>query len=622
MPHTKTQRANTAQQLFSIISDRMGWDTATLNTVNTDQPEVFDLDGVDIATKRIHEAIVYGQQVTIITDYDMDGIAAGILTYAGLSELGAQVNLCLPDYTAPREVTPERIDAALSVHPGTKLIITCDSGINSRHGIEYAQNKLGIDVIVTDHHEGGDHCPAYGVLNPNKYDSDFPIKGICGSQVTYIMLEKYARTYAKTKLTAMTYLKVFAGIGALADVMPMTGWTRNTVNIAVSLLTLALPPVPRNTWGNYDVKQARGMATLPYQSTLMQLLLSDGNKHHANYLRVFYGLSAYLLGLIQKDKLKKPDYIDASFIGFTMAPMFNTVRRIEADMRNVFTVFTPQAVLDASPDFHTSDLTAAIHALVDGNEQRKDSVKNVTTDMLADDQPYAPYVYLVDALPGLLGLIANNLCQTHGLPTVVINPNTLSGSARSPQWAPLLDLARSANTTHDITGITAQGHQHACGFAFDSTLDVIAFVDCVNEFVHDNTSVQQVVPPTLHIADHLSQKIPDLTPDARVDEPYVLVELAQKLTMLEPFGHGFDYPDIAISCDTNSVSIGCMGKDKQHIKITTASGVNVIGWNKADMLDELRESNAFTAHVTLGINEFNDVVSPQAIINHLTLHAD
>lgn len=613
---TNTQLATTAEQFFHLISTRMGWDTATLKALNAPQPEVFNLDGVDVATKRIHDAIVYNQQITIIADYDMDGIAAGIMAYAGLSELGAQVNLCLPDYTAPREVTPQRIDAALEVYSRTKLIITCDSGVNSRDGIEYAQNKLGIDVIVTDHHEGEAPCPAYVVLNPNKYDSDFPIKGICGSQVVYILLENYARSYAKAKLSAMAYLKVFAGIGALADVMPMTGWTRSTINAAVSLLRLALPPVPLNLWGNFDKRKIHDFNAVPYRSTLMQLLLSDGIQHDPRYTRVFYGLSAYLLGLIEGGKLKKPDYINASFIGFTMAPMFNTVRRIEADMRNVFTVFTPQAVLDASPDFRTDHLKTAIRALVDGNEQRKNIVKTTITDMLADDQPYAPYVYMVDAMPGLLGLIANNLCQASGLPTVVINPTTLSGSARSPEWAPLLDLAHDV----DSEGVSAQGHQHACGFAFDNKLDIIAFVDTVGEFVRGNTTSQQDNPPALHIADGLSQKIAGVKPNACVDEPYELVELVYKLDMLEPFGHGFTYPDIAISCDTDQVKTHCMGSDWQHLKITTPSGINIIGWNKADMLNELLDSDAFTVHVTLGVNDFNDVISPQGIINSITLH--
>ena len=145
---------------FDIIRERKGWHTHVIEQleVSTDEP----LPDLDRSVELIHREISQGRTITVLTDYDMDGVAAGILTYAGLAELGAHVELVIPHYEGPREITAPKVDQALAQYPTTSLLITCDVGINSNEGIDRAHDR-GVAVIVTDHHiQTVDVCRAEG----------------------------------------------------------------------------------------------------------------------------------------------------------------------------------------------------------------------------------------------------------------------------------------------------------------------------------------------------------------------------------------------------------------------------------------------------------------------------
>lgn len=609
---------------IDIIRARKGWDMTWFSDVNyvTD----VKLDGLDKAVNHLHECITNSREITIITDFDMDGVSAGTLIYAGLAELGAHVNLVIPDYKGPREIVPADIDQAVDFYPDTALIITCDAGVNSNAAIHHAQNTHRIDVMVTDHHvELDPGCAARFVLNPNRIGSTYPQPDICGAQVAYMLIREYTLTYAREKMHDIARLELFAGIGSLTDVMPLVHWTRKLVRTSTALMKLCTPRVPENKWGGFD--QYKAAKTDIDSATLMGIIKAPGTHHTPEYIAAFEGVAYMLRGLIEKKKLTSLDNINESFIGFTVGPMFNATRRVGGDMRDTFAIFTPKAVEEQYPKY-TIDRADAVLTVIANNERRKALTKQAMSQMTDNDQPFAPIVFFIDAPAGILGLIAANIMRETTMPAIALNPNTLKGSARAPQWFNVIDTAAELS----LPGLQAVGHQQACGFSATNHDQLRAFVD---------TALQKVAATPQEIREpgqadlHLCDTIPTASQisskagyrsiieasDGVIADTQDLIDLSHQLDIMAPFGHGFTYPDIRITAVTAMCTIKTMGSANQHMKITLDSGMVLLWWNAAEKLDELQSSEMFTATVELGVNEFMGVLSAQGVVGTMTFHS-
>ncbi|WP_455952086.1 DHH family phosphoesterase [Arcanobacterium haemolyticum] len=103
--------------------------------------------------------------LVVVPDFDTDGICAGMILYAGLSELGLDVRLHVPDYHLGHEIQPEVIDAVVAAHPDAKAVITCDAGTNSTGALQRA-NELSLLALVTDHHVEEETSLAHVIVNP------------------------------------------------------------------------------------------------------------------------------------------------------------------------------------------------------------------------------------------------------------------------------------------------------------------------------------------------------------------------------------------------------------------------------------------------------------------------
>lgn len=603
---------------IETIRRRRGWNDQFFHITTT--IDSTPLPDIDVATATLHDAITQGKEITILTDFDMDGVASGVLAYAGLSELGARVNLVIPDYRGPRNIVAHDIDHALGLYPATDLFITCDVGINSNDGIHRAHD-LGRRVLVTDHHIEEVPCEADVVINPNRINSSFPDPDICGAQVMYLLLDRYAATYAPAKSGAVSMLRLFAGVGALADVMPLTRWTRVLVRQAIALLRLSIPEVPTNYWGAWDAFGARNVDIT--SATLTQVITS-GN-HHPRYTQAFYGMTLLLRQLVVNKKLRSIEDINASFIGFTLGPTFNATRRVGGDMHDSFVFFAPDAVMASKPDYNKTHVQA-IDTILDNNERRKQLTKQAMADIESSRQPHAPHVWFSTAPTGILGLLASKLSQAHGVPVAVLNPDTLGGSARSPEWAPMIDIVHNLGDDD----ISIAGHQHACGVKMDNHAALRTFAQALADHTASTpVELKSQDTPDLHLADITRMDLLDAevvyeltrSVDAIIMEPEPLLELIEQLSILEPFGHGFDYPDIRISIQPGRCLITTMGNDKQHVRITTPAGLTLLWWNAADRVDELSQAPVATATVTLSTNTFRGQTLPQGIVAGMELHA-
>lgn len=203
----------------------------------------FLLNDMAQATHRVIEALHRKQKICIYGDYDVDGIVATSLLMLFFRELNVEV-----DYYIPHRIVEGyalNLDSMDEMDKrGIKLIITVDNGVSSHAAIGRA-NELGIDVIVTDHHQITQSLPlACAVINPHRRDSQYPFKEISGAGVAFkfmMGLRKALREAGFFKEGNGPHLKQYVDLVALAtvcDVVPLLDENRYFVKEGLRLLSM------------------------------------------------------------------------------------------------------------------------------------------------------------------------------------------------------------------------------------------------------------------------------------------------------------------------------------------------------------------------------------------------
>lgn len=596
-------------ELFNRVRERMGWTDQYLKKINDAQhPLLKDIDQMVMALEILRST---DKEITIVPDFDTDGICAGMILYAGLNEIGLTTNLHVPDYHLGHEIQPTVISTVKQQFPGTEAVITCDAGTNSRDALAYA-NHIGLITLVTDHHVEEIKSLAHILVNPNRIDETYPNREICGAHVAYQVVERYASLYHPDKLSAITWLKVFAGIGTVADVMSLVYENRDLVREALMFtrLLIATPePEPTYTWvkSKYEEPDEFDDSDIPIDRTPTLLAMLRSQNHHPVYMRAFEGLSMLLeeLGTTH-------ERVDEQLYGFSIAPAFNATRRVDGDYRTGFAVFTTN-----TPDGQR----AAAQRLVEYNLQRKTQVQKILGEILESDQPWAPYVFPTDALPGMLGLIAQNLMLMHGHPVAVVcihADGSCSGSMRSPTWFPVIEQLSSLQ---DPT-IGAQGHEFACGVHAPSPQALCnalaTLVPKRRDEIIAETGVLIHSDPAALVLGTSSDA------DAPLHEIKAITQYMGAVRELAPFGHGFPAPPVDMVINLATCSIHTIGDHKQHLKIITPEGVALLWWNRSDLAPLLRErknsvdpaDTMYRLRVTLNLNTFAGRTTLQGIVDH------
>ena len=184
------------------------------------------------AAALLADAIEARKRMLIVADYDADGATACAVGLRALRMFGAQVDYLVPDrFKLGYGLSPELV--ALAAQRKPDLLITVDNGIASVEGVAQA-NRMGIAVLITDHHLPGPELPAAAcIVNPNQPGCEFPSKALAGVGVMfYVMLalraELRSRNHfqAEPNLGALTDL---VALGTIADVVPLDGNNRNLV---------------------------------------------------------------------------------------------------------------------------------------------------------------------------------------------------------------------------------------------------------------------------------------------------------------------------------------------------------------------------------------------------------
>lgn len=590
-----------ADGLYALLCRRRGWTPEYLNWIEEPSQDV--LKDLDRLIEALEDARATGRRVTIAPDFDMDGIASGVLGYAGLRELGFTVSLHLPDYRRGHDLTPADIDEIAARFPDTRALLTCDGGVNSPEGIAAARSR-GWATWVTDHHqELAPGCPADITVNPCRIGETYANRGICGAHVLYQVIRAYTLRYQPHKQWTLSLLRLFAGLGTVADVMPLLGENRQLVRDSVSLARLLYAPAPVGEDGEPD---PAGIDVA--QSTLIPLLRTG--VYDPGFVSAFEGFALLLKAFAERGTLRDADGISEGFYGFFIAPAMNSPRRTGAPLADCFDVFT-----DPDPD----RTLAAAHRILANNDLRKQQVTVHLEKIAATNQPLAPWVYVSDAPAGMLGLLASQLMHEVGAPVVVVNPpqtpgGPVSGSARAPEWFDILTALDGRD------GIRPVGHRQACGIHLDQP----PRLDELVRILHDASALAAANVDTTAGADLRFGPAADC--DAPLTDLEPIVGLVRRIGRLGPFGHQHAEPSFELVLDPAQCRVARIGSDGQHLRVATTDGLVLLWWNAADSeYDRLTALTTTPGHATangrylrfiahLQLNSFRGQERLQAVI--------
>ncbi len=373
------------------------------------------MTGLPTAVDRISAAIERKDPILIYGDYDVDGTMAVIILKTAIELCGGSADFHVPHRIHEgydmRDDVIERAAAA-----GIRLIVSVDMGIRAFAPAETAQ-RLGVDLIVTDHHlPGPDGVPkALAVLNPNQPGCEYPYKQLCGAGVAF----KLAQGLMQRRLDAgvqnkllMSFMKVVA-IATIADAVPLTGENRVFASLGLDALRRAVNP----------------------------------------------GLKA-LLEVAQISAKRPPT---SGEVGFRIAPRINAAGRMDV-ARDVIELFS---VKDAA---RARELAAKLdHLNSDRQEEEKKIWRAVEERFTGDPTLCDGYCIVVDGEGwhrGVIGITATRIVERYNRPTVVISRDGAEafGSGRSIRAFHLLEAIESCGHLFSRYG----GHSHACGFAMPS----------------------------------------------------------------------------------------------------------------------------------------------------------
>ena len=194
----------------------------------------FGLADMSIAVDRILAAIARKERIAIHGDYDVDGITSTVIVRRALELLGADVLHFIPerlkDGYGLQPAAIERLH-----HDGVSLVVSVDCGIRGAEAARMARD-LGVDLIITDHHEPDVELPpAFAVINPKRRDCAYPDKYLAGVGVALKLVQALCRK-ADRENWLPGFIKV-AAIGTLADVVPLVGENRVIAKVGLDLLT-------------------------------------------------------------------------------------------------------------------------------------------------------------------------------------------------------------------------------------------------------------------------------------------------------------------------------------------------------------------------------------------------
>lgn len=205
-----------------------------LNPTRNDFYNPFLITDMDIAVNRIIKAIENKENITIYGDYDVDGITSITVLKSFLNDIGVETNTYIPNRLIEGYgLNKEAIDKISK--KGCNLMITVDCGISAIEEIEYA-NSLGIETIITDHHEAGNEIPkAIAVIDNKRKDSKYPFRELAGVGVVFKLIQAIGITLKLKEESYLKYLDIVC-IGTISDIVSLVDENRVIAKLGLLLV--------------------------------------------------------------------------------------------------------------------------------------------------------------------------------------------------------------------------------------------------------------------------------------------------------------------------------------------------------------------------------------------------
>lgn len=205
-----------------------------LNPTRNDFFDPFLMNDMDIAIKRIKKAIENQEKVIIYGDYDVDGITSITVLKSFLKDVGLDVDYYIPNRLEEGYgLNKNAIDEIAKKE--YKLMITVDCGISAIEEVNYA-NSLGIEVIITDHHEPGDEIPkALAVVDNKRKDNKYPFRELAGVGVAFKVSQALAQSMNIREEEYLKYLDIVC-VGTISDIVPLVSENRVITKLGLKLV--------------------------------------------------------------------------------------------------------------------------------------------------------------------------------------------------------------------------------------------------------------------------------------------------------------------------------------------------------------------------------------------------
>ena len=376
---------------------------------DTSNADPFRLKGMGDAVMRLRRAVLGREPIAVYGDYDVDGVTATVLLTHTLRSLGADVTAYIPDrFEEGYGLNTGALDKLAA--QGVRLVVTVDCGARAMTEIAHG-NQIGLEVIVTDHHEpeGDALPPAFAVINPCQSGCPYPDKGLAGVGLAFRLAQALAWELARDGRlppAPVDELLDLVALGTVADLAPLLGENRSMVQRGLALINARARP---------------GIAALSDVSGL------------------------------------KPGEIDAAAIGFSLGPRLNAAGRVE-HARAAYELLVSDSVERAAQ---------FAYQLNEQNRERQrltaEVVEQATARALAAD-PDAPLLFAGSAefSSGVVGLAASRLVEVYHRPAIVMSfgDGAARGSARS---IPQFHITHALDECRDLL-VKHGGHAAAAGF--------------------------------------------------------------------------------------------------------------------------------------------------------------
>lgn len=439
-------------------------------------PNPYLLKDMDKAVARMVNAIENNEKITIFADYDVDGATSSALLYKVFKHFGTIPNIYVPhrllDGYGPTVKSIDKIAATK-----TDLLITVDCGTAAYDAVNYAK-KLGIDVIVVDHHLASKKMPdAYAIINPNRLDDDFPYNNIAAVSVAFfvvIALRSAMRSSGKQAEIDLMPLLDLVALGTVCDVMPLTPFNRALIMHGINSI-----------WRKNNLGLSVMLESLKIESSI--------DVYHLGYVigpRINAGGRAGRSDLGAR-LLTTEDYVEAKKIANELELLNNERKAIEHSIME-------KAILK-----------------IEGTANDKSVILSCGEDWHI----------------GILGILASRIKERYNKPSIVISMGdngVCKGSGRSISGIDLGTLISNARNSGLL--IDGGGHPMAGGFSIQK--------DKIAEF--EQYLLKEV--SKINNLNDVLLKVHELKIDAIVKTNAISKKLFSDINKASPFGNGNPMP--------------------------------------------------------------------------------